>query len=928
MESFRPSKNHFKNDIGSSYPLQSGSALNPAYFGQPVKISNTCFGKNDTRNSQDDSRTSVRACPFDSIVHLPPVHDHKEQSQNSSDIQLESTKHIYGAKAFSSFPPSTNAFVSATRRLDGQAGPQPSLLSSPNTDRTQMLLTHQLRWSTSADDMSAIRPGCCSQNVCYYNKLDCRIPSHKRSARRRLSRRLLNSSPAQGSTQHTSKHSCTLPVQSGLVCESREIDHQANKVDRISRHQLGHTNKPQVPTTREGKKKSTDPHGHTRSGQLDPQAGATPLRDTQLCVLHHPPGKDALPSAATSHPGTATTSSPSGTADTRRSPRTRVVDGECRSKDSNSHRCATHKLCHHGRFGHSVGCSGQQQQGTGCMATQPEKMALQSQRDVCCDCCVDEGIQSSPGLQDHSTDRQQDSGLVHSEGRRHKITPIDEIDTRIVDSGRRPQCCTDPTPPTRAVQHRSRPLVSKSRRQRVAPAGGSNIKDFPDLGKTGHRLVRVTNRTRCDKLRFPRFLRLQRLLSRRIQQILAIRPRMGVPTAGVAPTSSAPPQLSIRSVHNSSTQVEETLLATRPEESILVTAAEDQRPEEDLGGHGDRPTTSSCQRTAVGSLAHFGWDTMTSDWSPQEKDLLLSCWRPSTLKTYTPIWGKWSLWCRQNNVNFRIPNPTDVAKYLAYLYLNQKLAYRTILVHKSVIASICETASNIRISSSHIVKHILKAISIAKPLPPKVPTWDPRELITYLKENTPDTSSLYEVSKRTATILLLCSGRRVHDLFLLHIDSDHFVDNGDSITLHPVFGSKTDSATFQQSSWVLLTSQNQNTNPLYWLRMLKNLSKERRGSLTNLFITTRDPVRAATPTIIGGWVKRVLSDAGIQASPGSFRSAVSSLNWLENYPINDILSKANWRHESTFRKFYRKEIRSRNEMSSVHSLTSLFQVPN
>ncbi|KAG7307050.1 hypothetical protein JYU34_007181 [Plutella xylostella] len=29
--------------------------------------------------------------------------------------------------------------------------------------------------------------------------------------------------------------------------------------------------------------------------QLDPKAGTTPLRETQLCSLHHPPGKAALP---------------------------------------------------------------------------------------------------------------------------------------------------------------------------------------------------------------------------------------------------------------------------------------------------------------------------------------------------------------------------------------------------------------------------------------------------------------------------------------------------------------------------------------------------------------------------------------------------------------------------------------------------------
>lgn len=139
----------------------------------------------------------------------------------------------------------------------------------------------------------------------------------------------------------------------------------------------------------------------------------------------------------------------------------------------------------------------------------------------------------------------------------------------------------------------------------------------------------------------------------------------------------------------------------------------------------------------------------------------------------------------------------------------------------------------------------MKAISIAKPLPPKVSTWDARVLITHLKDNTPCISSLYDVSKRTATILLLCSGRRVHDLSLLHIDSDHFVDNGDSITLHPVFGSK--------------TSQDQNINPLFWLRTLKGLSRERRGSLTNLFITTRDPVRSVSHTNYNRWLGKTCS---------------------------------------------------------------------
>lgn len=87
--------------------------------------------------------------------------------------------------------------------------------------------------------------------------------------------------------------------------------------------------------------------------------------------------------------------------------------------------------------------------------------------------------------------------------------------------------------------------------------------------------------------------------------------------------------------------------------------------------------------------------------------------------------------------------------------------------------------------------HILKAVSLARTIPPKVPIWDARILIKYLKDTSPNVNSLYDVYRRTATILLLCSSRRVHGLTLLRSDSQHYIDNRDSITLHPMFGSKT-----------------------------------------------------------------------------------------------------------------------------------------
>lgn len=251
-----------------------------------------------------------------------------------------------------------------------------------------------------------------------------------------------------------------------------------------------------------------------------------------------------------------------------------------------------------------------------------------------------------------------------------------------------------------------------------------------------------------------------------------------------------------------------------------------------------------------------------------------------------------------------------VARYLAHLFVQEGLAPKTIQVHKSAIVTFCGPAQNAsKISSDFLVRHVLKAISMARGIREKAPIWDPRQVVDWLIKNPPAEDSLFEASRRAAILLVLASGRRVHDLTLLRITPEHFIDKRNAITLWPIFGAKTDSAKHKQSGWKLTGSEKDNINPLKWLRKVVALSTGRRGPLLkNLFVTTSGEAKPATQTIIGGWIKSVLREAGIHATPGSVRSAVASLNWLEDYPIEEILTRGNWKSEHTFRKFYRREI--------------------
>ncbi|KAI8442411.1 hypothetical protein MSG28_005925 [Choristoneura fumiferana] len=94
---------------------------------------------------------------------------------------------------------------------------------------------------------------------------------------------------------------------------------------------------------------------------------------------------------------------------------------------------------------------------------------------------------------------------------------------------------------------------------------------------------------------------------------------------------------------------------------------------------------------------------------------------------------------------------------------------------------------------------IIKAISLTRPQEKKVGIWDTKLLFDWLRD-TPSTDRLFDVSRRTAIVLLLASGRRVHDLTLLDIAEDSFFENRDNeLELWPRFGSKTDSGKSRQS---------------------------------------------------------------------------------------------------------------------------------
>ncbi|KAG6458781.1 hypothetical protein O3G_MSEX011053 [Manduca sexta] len=388
-----------------------------------------------------------------------------------------------------------------------------------------------------------------------------------------------------------------------------------------------------------------------------------------------------------------------------------------------------------------------------------------------------------------------------------------------------------------------------------------------------------------------------------------------IPTASLNSANTSSPTTVGGTIYSSSAQLKQSLLETRTGANERETSAVDSESSRKPSRSPHELCSSRCRTLGIGGMVGTGWAKQILNWSESEIKLLESSWRSSSLNTYRPIWSRWCSWAQSNRIPADDPSPHDLARYLCYLYRVVKLAPKTIAVHKSVVANFGNPLRSDELSAHPLVKHVLKGVFAETPPVKKSISWTIEDLLAFLSTYQFDHNNLFAVSRHTCVLLLLATGRRVHDLTLLSIGNDHFEDRGNEIILWPKFGSKTDSVSYKQSGWLLKKGENNFDVPLdiiFWIKKTILITNMRRNMACNdsLFITTKGKVKNASRTVIAEWIKTLFKEAGISASAGSFRAVVATNNWVGNYcNIDEILKRGNWRSKNTFFRHYFREIK-------------------
>lgn len=884
---------------------------------------NTCVRRNDChykdyektghfKNSSSRTKFCVSTVPGAEVRWDCPTH-----------IQPQSVKSLRKSQTISFDKYVSHPKLPSTQRLDVQSRPLPGIFSFENNKRTQAVSTCHLRSEVAGNDLSPIRSKHSSKNLFYPNQLDCSSAKRKMEHENcSVFRRFFDCTSRCRHTTHPYQTSSPNVTKNGVASKLQKIYSMSPKESSLLRNRVATLGQSKIPTRRKDYQDNQNSKADSLSKSDNSKRTSKINGIIKLCKFCSP--KRSSQSPPTLDVYAVTTRSPIDKLQTTTEcfARTKLVDSEMSAINSTALSSANDILSHR-CLGSGLGSATEQYNSVRHLVARGAIASLQSEGDVSHIICTAETRSiTEPQLNPH-TMRQQNCSRLFTERRRDEIGSFDENNQQNFESSGRtsdkPQYSSYPG----QVQQSCRPLIASSQTTGVASSSGLPANHILENGDSNDRSVRISLGSRSPQLCNTGSERPSCHVLRCVQCSMALPPSLGISTSISDPQSANTLNPVDRNISSGSTTMGEGLLACRPESPSTRGPVNLDEPEEVSSRHiNGAPTTASREYRPRG-LEMWGWTEATKEWNSDQLSLLKNSWRTSTLKTYEVAWRRWLVWSEKYEVDPKNPTGSQLAQFLSDLHLIHNLSYNTIILHKSVVATLCNADKSSSLSSHVLVKHILKSIALKKSKPSKPPVWNVDKLTAFLRNYTLNDKNLFHVSRHSAVLLLLCSGRRIHDLTLLQIDPNHCIRCDESIIFWPQFGSKTDCSNYRQSGWKLFSNPNdRKLNPVFWLEKLITLLNERRNAAKsfNLFVTLRGEAKPASRTVIASWVKTLFKEAEIEATPGSVRSAVASKSWLENHPLDEILARGNWRSVNTFRQFYKREVLKNSKPNNVTRL--------
>jgi hypothetical protein len=290
--------------------------------------------------------------------------------------------------------------------------------------------------------------------------------------------------------------------------------------------------------------------------------------------------------------------------------------------------------------------------------------------------------------------------------------------------------------------------------------------------------------------------------------------------------------------------------------------------------------------------------------------LLLESNRKTTATTYQSAWNGWIDGNNKRGSDTLLLSLNSILQYLTDLF-NSGVSYSTVNIHRSMLSSTLEAIDGHEIGEHPLVVQLLKGCFNIKPPQPRYNhIWDPEVILKHFKslgEN--QNLSLKTLSKKLAMLLALSTVSRVSEINsisfqLIKITPESAVFSLLSLRKAQKSGSL-QSCTLPRFSGVCCPVDCLES----YIRVSENLRSNQISS--SLFVSVRKPHKPIGSSTLGRWIKTCMTDAGLDPatfSAHSTRGAAASKAVKQGVPIEYVLHAVNWSRESTFRKFYHRDL--------------------
>lgn len=255
-------------------------------------------------------------------------------------------------------------------------------------------------------------------------------------------------------------------------------------------------------------------------------------------------------------------------------------------------------------------------------------------------------------------------------------------------------------------------------------------------------------------------------------------------------------------------------------------------------------------------------------------------------------------------------NINSILKFLSDAFESGK-AYSTINVYRSMLSGTYDQIEGFDIGCHPLVLKLMKGIFNSNPPKPKYSnTWDLNIVLDYFKTTSSEDLGLLPLACKLVTLLSFATMLRVSELASIDRKSVIFSDNSVNFSLCKPRKSQ---RAGPLRSLTVKKLEDQSIDPVHCLGLYVHATDTLRSEVNEhrLFIGSVKPHKPVTGSTIARWIKKQLEEAGVDTSTfsaHSTRGAAASKAATLGVPIQSILSAADWASESTFSRFYRREV--------------------